>query len=127
MNCKADSNEMKWVVEQRKTDFSTVFFTDECHALPTHNGLGKGRKGWLLTDRKHTHRLNLQQAGGDVMFWSGITGGDVVSLWQVLGGDKMTIQVYIEYFSEGTSFKHFDKDDDFYAQQYFITCKKENQ
>lgn len=65
--------------------------------LPTHNGLGKGRKGWLATDRKHTHRLNLQQAGGDVMFWSGIISGDVVSLWQVLGGDKMTIQAYIEF------------------------------
>lgn len=78
---------LEWVVKYLKTDFSQVFFTDECRA--TLDGPDGWASGWVLNKQNVGTRYRRQQGGGGVMFWAGIIGDQVVGPYKVEKGIKL--------------------------------------
>lgn len=88
---------MQWAQKHMITNFQAVLCTDECHA--TLDGPYGWNSGWLLDGHHVPMRRRSQQGGGRVMFWSGNMGSDLVSLFSVPRGVKMTSAKYVEFLT----------------------------
>ena len=61
---------LQWAQKYMKTNFQTVWFTDECRA--TLDGPDGWSSGQLVDGHYVPIRLRRQQGGSGVMFWAGI-------------------------------------------------------
>ncbi len=89
---------LQWTHTYMKTNFQTVWFTDECRA--TLDGPDGWSSGWLKDGHHVPTRLRRQQGGGWVMFWAGIMGRELVGPFRIPEGVKMTSAKYIEFLTD---------------------------
>ena len=89
---------MEWSKRYMKTDMNLVLLTDELRAtLDDPDGWAKG---WVYNgDTCHT-RMRRQQGGGGVMLWAGIIGDELVCLFRVPDGLKLTAATYFEFLKK---------------------------
>ena len=92
INEKQRKKRMDWAIENLKTNFSQVVFTDEARAIL--DGPDGWDKGWVVDDQEPQSRFRRQQGGGGVMFWVGIIGNTLIGPVRVPDGVKVNSEQY---------------------------------
>uniref|UniRef100_A0A8C5MML4 Tc1-like transposase DDE domain-containing protein n=1 Tax=Leptobrachium leishanense TaxID=445787 RepID=A0A8C5MML4_9ANUR len=87
---------LHWAKKYMKTNFQTVLFTAECCATLD----GPEGCGWLVDGHPVPTRLQCQQGCGEVMFWAGIMGRELVGPFRVPEGVKITSAKYVEFLTD---------------------------
>ena len=109
-----------------KVNFENVIFTDECRA--TLDGPDGWSRGWYDAQFPSPQGLRRQQGGGGIMFWEEIINNEIVGLFRVKDGVKITAELYTAFFERvSTTLVQKEKfvvqkENDIYARQCTFTC-----
>ena len=81
-----------------KVNFENVIFTDECRA--TLDGPDGWSRGWYDAQFPSPQGLRRQQGGGGIMVWEEIINNEIVGLFRVKDGVKITAETYTAFLKE---------------------------